>query len=337
MALPLAFSFNSLVDAFAVFFDRVTDVKWQFLGLALCCHLFKIVVASRGWRNVVAAAYCDRGVRWRSMLGAYLAAAGVNALAPARGGDVVRVALAKRRIEGSTYTTLAATLVVGSVFDASVAIALFIWALTLGALPGHQLLSHRAVFDFSWFFAHPSETLYILLFTTLLLIAGVLWLLPSLRQIRERLLLGIEALRRPRYYFLHVVPWQVLDWSGRLGTIYFALGAFGLPATLRNVLLAQTAASLATLFPVSPAGMGTDQALLVYVYHGVASSASILSYSVGIKLMTITANATLGFTAIALMMRTVRFREVVRSERAAVSGRGAAAAAEAPEGSRVQR
>jgi uncharacterized membrane protein YbhN (UPF0104 family) len=319
--LPLAFSFDSLTNGFVVFFDRLTDVKWQFIALALSCHLFKIVVGSRAWRNVVAAAYPDRLVRWRSMLGAYVAAAGVNALAPARGGDVVRLALAKRRVQGSTYTTLAATLVVGSVFDASVALGLFAWALSMGVLPGHQLLSQRRVFDFNWFFAHPSETAYILLFALLLAAAGVLWLWPSLAQIKARLAMGIAALRRPRYYFLHVVPWQACDWAARLGTIYFALGAFGLPATLHNVLLAQSAASLATLFPVSPAGMGTEQALLVYVYQGIASSTAVLSYSVGIKLMTITANVVLGFAAIMLMMRTVRVREFVHSERAAVAGK----------------
>jgi uncharacterized membrane protein YbhN (UPF0104 family) len=317
MYLPLAFSFDGLVHGFAVFFDRLTDVKWEFVALALCCHLFKVVVASRGWRNVVAAAYPDRAVRWRSMLGAYLAAAGVNALAPARGGDVVRLALAKRRIRDSTYTTLAATLVVGSVFDAIVALALFVWALSLGVLPGHQLLSQRRVFDFDWFFAHPSETGYILFFALLLIGAALLWFWSSLAEMKERLARGVAALRQPRLYFLHVVPWQALDWAGRLGTITFALQAFGLPATMRNVLLAQAAASLATLFPISPAGMGTEQALLVYVYRGVASSAAVLSYSVGVKLMTIAANVVLGFAAIILMMRTVRVRRFVETQRGA--------------------
>ena len=81
------------------------------------------------------------------MLGAYLAGVGLNAITPARSGDVLKLYLVKHRVEGSTYPTLAATLVVETLFDAAVGIALLAWAVYLGVLPNiHQpagLAEHR--------------------------------------------------------------------------------------------------------------------------------------------------------------------------------------------------
>ena len=81
------------------------------------CHLLKTCCTSRAWRNTIAAAYPDEPVRWRSIYAAYLSGVGVNAIIPARGGDAVRLYLAHRAVPGSTYTTLASTLLVLSIFD----------------------------------------------------------------------------------------------------------------------------------------------------------------------------------------------------------------------------
>src|SRR6266545_3956778 len=81
------------------------------------CHLCKLVAVSRAWRNILRAAYPGQRIRWRQIFGAYVAGTGVNALIPARGGDVVRLFLAKRRIEGSTYTTLVSTSLLQTLFD----------------------------------------------------------------------------------------------------------------------------------------------------------------------------------------------------------------------------
>lgn len=53
---------------------------------------------TRAQRNILAAAYPDATIPWRDLFGAYLSGAGVNALLPARGGDVLRFYLLKRRI-----------------------------------------------------------------------------------------------------------------------------------------------------------------------------------------------------------------------------------------------
>jgi uncharacterized protein (TIRG00374 family) len=111
-----------------------------------------------------------------------------------------------------------------------------------------------------------------------------------------------------------VIPFQVLDWTLRLVAVFCFLHAFGVPATLRNVLLVQVSQSLATVLPFSPGGIGTEQAFLVYLFRGVTSHSQALSFSVGMRVTLTIVNAAVGFTAILLMLKTLRFREVVEEE-----------------------
>jgi len=74
--------------------------------------------------------------------------------------------------------------------------------------------------------------------------------------------------------------------------------------------------SLATILPVSPAGIGTEQALLVYVFRNVTSKSTALSFSVGMRVTLIVVNALIGFTAILLMTGTLRIRRAAEADRA---------------------
>jgi uncharacterized protein (TIRG00374 family) len=105
-----------------------------------------------------------------------------------------------------------------------------------------------------------------------------------------------------------VLPWQLLDWGLRLTTIYFMLRAFGLPATLHNALLVQATTSLATLLPLTPAGIGTEQALLAYVFAGIAPATDVLSFSVGMKLTIVSINVAAGAISLLITLRTLRWR-----------------------------
>jgi hypothetical protein len=97
-------------------------------------------------------------------------------------------------------------------------------------------------------------------------------------------------------------------------TIWFLLAAFHIPQTLRNAGLVQVSQSVSTLFPITPAGVGTEQAFLLYVLSGVASAAVLLAFSVGAKLTITVTNVVAGFTAIFLILRTVRFNQVLGSK-----------------------
>jgi uncharacterized membrane protein YbhN (UPF0104 family) len=305
--------------ATTVFFGHLAAVHWQWLGLAVAGQLAKLMAVSAAWRNIVAAAYPKQRVRWRHMFGAYVAGTGVNAIIPARGGDAVKLFIAKRRIPGSTYTTLISTVLLQTLFDLVVAGCFVIWALSLGLLPGLHVLPHLPSLDYGWAFRHPKVGL--VLFVLLLIFGGLLavWTVERIEDFRARVAQGFSALRDRDYYFTRVIPWQVADWLLRLTTVFCFLRAFGIPATVHNALLVQVSQSLATILPFSPAGIGTEQALLLYIFgkaHA-ASRSALLSFSVGMRVTLIVLNAALGFTAILILLRTLRFKEAVDADRAA--------------------
>jgi len=309
---------HSVLHAIWVFFHHLAAVEWKWLAIGILCHLCKLLAVSRAWRNIIQAAYPDRRVRWRQMFGSYVAGTGVNALIPARGGDVVRLFLAKRRVEGSTYTTLVSTSLLQTLFDMLVASCFILWAVTQHVLPGLDVLRSPSLpaLDYGWAFRHPTAGL--ILFGLLLLFGTALiaWVAERVEEFKAKVEQGFAAVRDRSYYLRRVVLWQVVDWSLRLATVFFFLRAFGIPATLRNALLVQVSQSLATIFPVSPAGIGTEQALLLYIFRNVTSKSMALSFSVGMRVTLIVVNAVVGFTAILLMTGTLRVRRTAEADRA---------------------
>jgi uncharacterized membrane protein YbhN (UPF0104 family) len=310
---------SAVLHDIRVFFDHLADVGWTALGIALLCQLTKLCCTSRAWRNILATSYAEETVRWRSIFGAYLARVGVNAIVPARGGDAVGLFIAKRRIEGATYPTLGATLVALTLFDSVLASCFILYALASGELPGSSVLAHLHAFDFHWFFAHLQGTLIAIGLILLALLLLLLWFAEHLIGFWKHVSLGFSVFADKTHYLRHVAVWQVADWSLRLVAIFFFLRAFHVPATLHNAILVQVTQSLAVLFPISPSGIGTEQALLLYTFAGKAAKSVLLSFSVGMRVTLIIFNALLGFGAILLMMRTLHWRQHVEADRDAVA------------------
>ncbi len=309
---------HSVLHAIWVFFHHLAAVEWKWLAIGILCHLCKLLAVSRAWRNIIQAAYPDRRVRWRQMFGSYVAGTGVNALIPARGGDVVRLFLAKRRVEGSTYTTLVSTSLLQTIFDMVVASCFILWAVTQHVLPGLDVLRSPSLpaLDYGWAFRHPTAGLILVGLLLLFGTALVAWVAERVDEFQAKVAQGFAAFRDRSYYLRRVALWQIVDWSLRLATVFFFLRAFGIPATLRNALLVQVSQSLATIFPVSPAGIGTEQALLLYIFRNVTSKSMALSFSVGMRVTLIVVNAVVGFTAILLMTGTLRVRRAAEADRA---------------------
>jgi uncharacterized membrane protein YbhN (UPF0104 family) len=305
---------DAVVRAVETLFDHLAAIEWRFVAFAVLCHLAKMVVRTRAWRNILAAANPQAAVRWRSVFGAYVAGVGVNAVVPARGGDLLKLYLVKHRIGGSSYPTLASTLLVETLFDSIVASALLLWALSLGVLPGLEVVPVLPEIDWLWVFQHPQAGLGV---AAVALVAGFalgVWASRRIAAFWQRVAQGFAILRPPGRYLREVVPWQAFEWGLRLATVYLLLLAFGLPATVHNALLVQVTQSLSTILPLTPAGIGTEQALLAYVFAGIASTVDVLSFSVGMKLVIVFVNTVAGFAAILLMLRTLRWRAALDRE-----------------------
>lgn len=307
---------RDLFEAIEVFFETLTSIHWLPLGVAVLCHLGRIAARSRAWRNVIAAAYPETKVEWRDVFGGYVAGIGVNALLPARGGDVLRLYIVKHRVEGATYPTLAATLLADGIFDLFAAFLILTWALYEGILPGSDVLPTLPAIDWLWVFKNPWQSVVIAgFFLAIGLIAFGLGY-GRITAFWERVRQGLTVLRTPRRYLRHVALWDAADWVLRLVAVFFFLHAFGLPATVYNAFAYQVAGSLSTALPLTPAGIGTEQALLVFVFAGVAPASKVLAFSVGVKLVTIAVNVTLGVSAIAIMLGSLRWRERVEADAA---------------------
>jgi uncharacterized membrane protein YbhN (UPF0104 family) len=293
-----------------VFFRNLADVNFGALGIALLFQAGRLIVRTRAWRNILAASYPKSRVRWRSALGAYLGGVGLNAIAPARSGDVLKLFLIKHRVEGSTYPTLAATLLVETLFDAVVGIGMLLWAVSLGVLPSIHRLPHLPNIDLRWAFEHP----LVLEIGALALgiVIGVV-LVVATRRVRafwQRVRQGFAILDDFGAYMYGVVTWQAVSWGFRLGTVFFMLRAFHVDATIHNALLVQIAQSLSTLLPLTPGGAGTEQGLLLYLFRGKASRSSLLSFSVGMHIAIVVVNLTLGALAVGLMTRSFSFKQL---------------------------
>ena len=302
---------DGLVRAFESFVDHLSAVAWMPLALALVVQVVRLAARSRAWRNVLAAAYPDEVVRWRSVFAAYAAGVGVNTILPARSGEVLRLYLARRAIPASSYPTLAASLTVEMIFDSLAGVAFLAWAFAVGALPGLDSLSRLPSIDWFLVFHEPRVGALIALVALVLGFAVGIWAGRAGRSLWTRLAQGVAILRRPREYVRRVVLWQIVDWTLRLVAIGLFLEAFGIPVTPENVALVQVTQSLSTLLPLTPGGIGTEQGLLVYVLRGHGSSAAILSFSVGMRVATAVVNVALAALVVLIVLRTMRWRRAL--------------------------
>jgi uncharacterized membrane protein YbhN (UPF0104 family) len=297
-----------VLDGIDAFLDQLASVEPLPMLVALLAHVAKLGCTSMAWRNVLAAAYPEAEVPRRSIFGAYVAGVGINAIVPVRAGDAVRVVLAHRAIPDSTYTTVVSSTLVLAIFDLAAASGLLVWAaLTQDAFPDLGELPRLPSFDFAWLLDHPL-TFVLLLSGLLIALAGVgIWISGHVADFWARVRQAFTVLRSPPRYLGTVAAWQAADWALRLVTIWFVLDAFGIPQSLENVLLVQVSSSVATLIPLTPAGIGTEQAFLLFVFRGTVPAADLLAFSVGMKLTTVATNVVVGFTAIALTLRTLRY------------------------------
>ena len=304
-----------VLDGINAFLDQLASVDPLPVLLAVLAQLAKLGCTSMAWRNVLAAAYPEETVRRRSIVGAYFAGVGVNAIVPMRAGDAVRIYLAHRAISQSTYTTVVSSTLVLSIFDIVAASTLLAWAaVTQDALPGLGELPDLPSFEFAWFLDNPLAAELVLAGLLIAIVVLGIWIHGHVVDFWGRVRQAFAVLRNPLRYLRSVAVWQAGDWAFRLVAIWFLLDAFDIPQSIQNVLLVQASASVATLLPLTPAGIGTEQAFLLYVFRGTVPSSQLLAFSVGMKLVTVGTNVVAGFTAIALTLRTLRFRRAMEPE-----------------------
>lgn len=297
------------------FFHTVGAADPRLAFVALLFHLSNFGLRSLAWRSVLRAAYPDRRVPLLGIAGAYAAGVAVNSFTPARGGDLAKIGLARTRIKGSSVPTIASSMGVIAAFDALVGIVVVLSLAGVGALPSPPGLPSLPGLP-----AIGPVHVALVAVAIALVAAGALLLgrglAPRLLALWRGLKSGASILTSPRRYLTEVVPVQLGAWACRIGAAYFLLAAMHLPATLTAATVVVVVGGIATMVP-TPGGVGTQQVLLAYALHTTASTAAVVSFSVGMQAAVTSLNLVIGLTAAMIMLRTFRPVAAVRGLRSA--------------------
>jgi uncharacterized membrane protein YbhN (UPF0104 family) len=328
MALAsLGSSIDAFFDAVGSFADSLASIKWIPLLFGLLAFTAYLSLRARAFFNILRAAYPDERFLYRHIWGAYIAAYGFNGVVPARGGDVIKLFLAKTSVPHSTYPAVGSSMLVENVFDATIAIFVLGFAFTQGVFPKPPDFSEIPAFDLQFFASHPRFTLFVL---TLLAIAGLVGfalLSARVRAFWARVRQGFTILFDRRRYFREVWLVQFAGWLCRFTAFWFLLEAFNVGGSVKNVLLVLGVNAVAAVVPFTPGGAGVQQALLVKVFAGTATGATVAAYSVGQQIAIAAWTLAVGFAALFWIFQFRSFKEVIAAGRASRDADRAAQAA----------
>jgi uncharacterized membrane protein YbhN (UPF0104 family) len=305
-------SISAFGDAVVAFGDRLGDTHPLPLVAALAFHTLSLIVRARVWRGILRSAFPGRALGAADAFWAYAAGVGANALAPMRGGDVVRVYAVRRLIPGASVATIVATLLAESIFGLVVVAALAAWAVSSGGLPPLVQLPDAKAFEFSYYAAHP---VLVAAAALALIVAGLVLLRLAERRARElsaHIAAGFRVIRPARRFLRIVAAPQVVDWIIRGATAYSLLAAFGIHASVRAAILVLVVDSVATAIPFTPGGAGAQQALLAFALGATASQSQILAFSVGNQAVITLANIALGIVALVRVFGHLDLRRLRR-------------------------
>ena len=318
-------SLDSFLDAVGSFADSVASVRWGPLLLGLLAFSLYLTLRSRAFFNILRAAYPDERFEWRRIWGAYVAAYGFNGVVPARGGDVIKLFLAKTSVPRSSYPAVGSAMLVENVFDATMAVFILGFAFTQGAFPKPPDFSDIPAFDLQFFASHPQFTLFVLTALAIAALVAFALLSARVRAFWARVRQGFTVLRDRRRYLREVWLVQLAGWGFRFTAFWFLLEAFNVGGSVRNVLLVLGVNAVAAVVPFTPGGAGVQQALLVKVFAGTAAGATVAAYSVGQQIAIAAWTLGVGFLALVFIFKFRSFKAVVAAGRASRESERAAA------------
>jgi uncharacterized protein (TIRG00374 family) len=251
----------------------------------------------------------------------------VNAVAPARGGDLVKLYLVRVRLLDSTAPTLVSTLLVETLLDMVIGSCMLVYAYHLNVLPSLPSLPNISAFEWSFAVAHARIAGFLAGVLVLALALALRWATRAIRDFWGRVRQGFAILRTPKRWLVTVIVPQLLGWLCRLGAVYAFLAAFHIQVSLQNAILVLVVGSIATLLPFTPGGAGTQQALIVYVLAGAGTRSQLLAFSIGLQAAQTGLALVLGFASLALMLKSLSLRQGLRRIRESEAEHAAAARA----------
>ena len=232
--------------------DRLTDAKLGWLTAALVLHVCGQACRGLAWRGVLHAAW--PGVTRRRVCAWHICGAGLTGVLSVRGGDAVRMALAKRELPEATWAALAGSLAVEGSFEVVCGIVLTFVAAWLGVGS----------------LGAPSPALIAGAFVAAAAVAVLAARSARVRGVVREVRRGFAVLQDRRRWLRDVLPWQVAARLLRFMAVGCFLLAFGLPAAPAVVTLpiaaghpidAGSVAALAVVQPLALTLVGVTTSL----------------------------------------------------------------------------
>ena len=307
----LSASFDRFWNAAQAFFESIADIAWGYLAAALLLSLALQLARAHGWANALRAAYPGSRVSETGIAASFLVGAGMNGILPARGGDALKIVLAKRSVERSSYPTIISSFAVLSPFDIAIGLLVLLYAITQGLLPRAPRLPHLPAFEITFWAAHPEVLMLTLTVIGIGLVTLVAVLSRHVESFWQRVKQGLAIFREPTRYVREVAAWQGVGWLCRFASFWLFLEAFHVGGSFENVLLVMSVQSITGALPFTPGGAGAQQALLVATLEG-ASRTVVLAYSVGQQLAVTAWSVTLAFAALIYFFRVSDWRDLIR-------------------------
>jgi uncharacterized membrane protein YbhN (UPF0104 family) len=196
-------------------------------------------------------------------------------------------------------------------------VLILLFAFTQGVFPKPPDFASVGAFDLSFYASHTRFTLFLVTAFAVGALVAFAMLSARVRAFWDRVRQGLTILHDRRRYFREVWLVQFGAWLFRFAAFWCLLDAFRIGGSVKNVLLVLGVNAVAALIPFTPGGAGVQQALLVKVFGGAVTGATLAAYSVGQQIAIAAASFAVGFGAIVFIFRFRSFKEVIAAGRAA--------------------
>lgn len=319
------------------FRSAFTSVQWEWVAAAVGLNLLSIVARAAAWEAVIRSAMPPPHPHSMRVFAAFCVGLLANAVLPGRVGELARVAILTRGLNGrrkGLWPMLVGTVFAHRVFDLVPVGMLVAYVLATAKIPGWAFTSLAVVLSIGvglFLFAFASARHH---HQTRLDGMG------SVRRVVTMGRLGLGVMRRPAAAFTAIVG-QCAGWTLQLFAVWAAMRAFhiheGVPAAGLVLLLM----NVATIIPLWPGNVGLVQVAVAtpLVSYGVAYGRGI-AFGFGLQAIEASVGVGIGLAFLAREgMSFARLREMPGAVTADMPGRGEPSPEEPtdrePEGARV--
>jgi uncharacterized membrane protein YbhN (UPF0104 family) len=262
---------------------------------AFLLHGASILCRVRIWQKLLRAALPQQAVPFSAALTPYLASVGASVVAPFRGGDAVRIGLARRTLPEAGSAAVLGTLAAEAIPGVVMVPLLVAAALLLGVLPFSASLAAGVMAG--------GAVLALCVWRIVRLVGAGHRGAGRMARFLADLASGLRLVGSPGCFARLIGPLAVLDWVLRIAMMATLLAAFHLGLDTAAAVAVVSIDSLTTLVPVLPNGAGAQQAAIAGALNGHASATALVAFSAGTQLLVGAVNVITGALALAFLPR----------------------------------